>query len=242
MRTTEVKVYSFAELPFEAKQRAHRKWLSHGFVNGYVGYEYAWAGEARDTMEAFEREFGIRLANWHYDSSGYDIRFDGISDEVLALSGNRARAWIWNNHGDILLSPTVRHFTKIDGKRVEAVSATSRRFKSKVFFDRVYDGTCPWTGYCLDCDALDPLAYFAFGVEWSDKEKKRVAGNRKLSIDNATTIEDLLRDCADSLFRSLQRDCEYNESMEAFAERCAANDYEFTEDGELWTGAKEIAA
>ena len=237
MRTTEVKVYSFAELPFEAKERAHNDWLA-------IGHEYPCAGEARDTMEAFEREFGISLVNWHYDSCGYgyDIRFDGISDEVLALSGNRARAWIWNNHGDILIEPTTHYYEIKNGKRYKVVGPHSRKYRSKVFFDRVYDGTCPWTGYCLDCDAIDPLAYFAFGVEWSDTEKKRVAGNRKLSIDNATTIEDLLRDCADSLFRSLQRDCEYNESMEAFAERCAANDYEFTEDGELWTGAKEITA
>ena len=236
MRTAEVKIYSFDELSDEAKERAHANWLNEG-------HEHFWAGEARDTIKAFESEFGVTIRNWRYDSSGYgyDIRFDGISDEVLELSGNRARAWIWNNHGNVLLSPTVRYFTKIDGKRVEAVSATSRRFKSKVFFERVYDGTCPLTGVCFDCDALDPIAYFAFGVEWSEKDRKRVASSRRLSHDNATTIEDLLRECVDSLFQSLQNDCEAQETMEYFADHCAANNYEFDEDGERWTG-KEIAA
>ena len=236
MRTAEVKIYSFDELSDEAKERAHANWLNEG-------HEHFWAGEARDTIKAFESEFGVTIRNWRYDSSGYgyDIRFDGISDEVLELSGNRARAWIWNNHGNVLLSPTVRYFTKIDGKRVEAVSATSRRFKSKVFFERVYDGTCPLTGVCFDCDALDPIAYFAFGVEWSEKDRKRVASSRRLSHDNNTTIEDLIRECVDSLFQSLQNDCEAQETMEYFADHCAANNYEFDEDGELWTG-KEVAA
>ena len=239
MRTTEVKVYSFAELSDEAKEHAHTDWLSDG-------YEYPYWREARDTIKAFEREFDVRLLDWHFDANtyGYNLSFDSMTmrENILELSGNRARAWIWNNHGDILIEPTTHYYEIKNGKRYKVVGPHSRKYRSKVFFDRVYDGTCPWTGYCLDCDALDPLAYFAFGVEWSDKEKKRVAGNRKLAIDNATTIEDLLRECADSLFSSLQRDCEYNESMEAFAERCAANDYEFTEDGELWTGTKEIAA
>ena len=92
MRTAEVKIYSFDELSDEAKERAHANWLNKG-------HEHFWAGEARDTIKAFESEFGVTIRNWRYDSSGYgyDIRFDGISDEVLELSGNRARAWIWNN-------------------------------------------------------------------------------------------------------------------------------------------------
>ena len=236
MRTAEVKIYSFDELSDEAKERAHANWLNEG-------HEHFWAGEARDTIKAFESEFGVTIRNWRYDSSGYgyDIRFDGISDEVLELSGNRARAWIWNNHGNVLLSPTVRYFTKIDGTRIEAVGANSVRYRSKVFYTRVYDGTCPLTGVCFDCDALDPIAYFAFGVEWSEKDRKRVASSRRLSHDNNTTIEDLIRECVDSLFQSLQNDCEAQETMEYFADHCAANNYEFDEDGERWTG-KEIAA
>ena len=236
MRTAEVKIYSFDELSDEAKERAHANWLNEG-------HEHFWAGEARDTIKAFESEFGVTIRNWRYDSSGYDydIDFGGISDEVLELSGNRARAWIWNNHGNVLLSPTTRYYAKIDGKRIEAVGANSVRYRSKVFYTRVYDGTCPLTGVCFDCDALDPIAYFAFGVEWSEKDRKRVASSRRLSHDNNTTIEDLIRECVDSLFQSLQNDCEAQETMEYFADHCAANNYEFDEDGELWTG-KEFAA
>ena len=235
MRTAKVKIYSFDELSDESKERAHANWMNEG-------HEHFWAGEARETIKAFETEFGVTIRNWHYDSSeyGYDIDFGGISDEVLELSGNRARAWIWNNHGDILIGPTVRYYSKIDGRRIEAVDANSVRFRSKVFFDRVYDGTCPLTGVCFDCDALAPIAYFAFGVCRSGKERKRVASSRRLAADNATTIEHLIRECVDSLFKSLKNDCEAQETIEYFADHCAANNYEFDEDGELWTG-KEVA-
>ena len=224
MRTAKVKIYSFEELSDEAKKRAHANWLNEG-------HEHFWAGEARETIRAFESEFGVAIRNWHYDSSGYgyDIDFGDISDEVLDLSGNRARAWIWNNHGDILLEPSVIYLRD------------SVRRRSKVFFNRVYDGTCPFTGVCFDCDALDPIAYFAFGVEWSEKEKRRVASSRRLAADDATTIRDLIDACVDSLFKSLRKDCEAQETIEYFAEHCAANNYEFDEDGELWTG-KEVAA
>ena len=184
-----------------------------------------------------------RIRNWRYNSSGYryDLDLSGISDEVLQLSGYRARSWIWNNHGDILLEPTTHYYEIKDGKRCNVVGPHSRKYRSKVFYTRVYDGTCPLTGVCFDYDALDPIAYFAFGVEWSDKEKKRVAGNRKLSIDNNTTVEDILRDYVDSLFCALQRDCESQESIEYFADHCAADNYEFTEDGEIFRHG-EIAA
>ena len=234
MRTAEVKIYSFDELSDEAKERAHANWLNEG-------HEHFWAGEARDTIKAFESEFGVTIRNWRYDSSGYgyDIDFGGISDEVLELSGNRARAWIWNNHGNVLLSPTTRYYAKIDGKRIEAVGANSVRYRSKVFYTRVYDGTCPLTGVCFDCDALDPLAYFCFGVKWDETQKKRIPIRPTIAQDNANTVEDIIRECVDSLFSALERDWAWCESQEYFAEHAEANGYEFTEDGEYWC---EVAA
>lgn len=231
MRKTSVEVFTFDELSDEAKERAHRDWNSKGMP-------YSWAEEARKTIKAFEKEFGVKIRNWEYSSYSYNFHLDtgSIDDDVLALKGNRARAWFWNNHGDVLLEPRTRYFTRDkDGRRIEAVGLDSIEYHSKVSFTRVYDGTCPWTGYYLDNDALDPIAYFCFGVVWDEKEKKRVQSKaRTLAKDNENTVESLLRDSVDALFRSLKEDCEYQESMEAFEETCAANGYEFTEDGEMW--------
>ena len=160
-----------------------------------AGMPYCWAAEARQTIEAFEREFGVKIREWEYSSCGYDFHLDtgSIDDAVLALKGNRARAWFWNNHGSVLLEPRVRYFTHDrEGRRIEAVAVDSVKYRSKIAFTRVYDGTCPWTGYCLDNDALDPIAYFCFGVEWDEKGKRRVQSKaRTLRQDDANTVESL---------------------------------------------------
>ena len=225
MKKVELTLYSFDELSQEAKEKAHAEW-----VKGQCPYCYE--REARNTIKAFEREFGVKVPRWEYSSYSYDFHLDTsmIDDDVLALKGNRARAWFWNNHGDVLL--TGRYYSKFHG---------TKHAHSKFFFDRVYDGTCPWTGYCMDCSALDPIAHFCFGVEWDEKEKRRVPSSRKLFVDDSHTVGSLLREGLDSLFSALKEDCEYQESMEAFAEACEANEYEFTADGEMWTGAKEVA-
>ena len=218
MKKVELTLYSFDELSQEAKEKAHAEW-----VKGQCPYCYE--REARNTIKAFEREFGVKVPRWEYSSYSYDFHLDTsmIDDDVLALKGNRARAWFWNNHGDVLL--TGRYYSKFHG---------TKHAHSKFFFDRVYDGTCPWTGYCLDGSALDPIAEFCFGVRWDEKEKKRVPSSRRIAVDNSNTVESLLRDSLHSLFRALRDDCAYQESMEAFKDACEANEYEFTEDGDMW--------
>ena len=220
MRKVEVDVFVFDELSGGARERAHRDWVSKGVP-------YPWDAEARDTIEAFEEGFDVEVRNWQYDSYSYDfdLRTGSIDDDVLALKGNRARAWFWNNHGDILL--TGRYYSKHHG---------TKRMRSRLFFDRVYDGTCPWTGYCMDCSALDPIAHFCFGVEWDEKEKKRAPSSRRIAVDDSNTVGSLLRDGLHSLFRALRDERAYQETMEAFKDVCEANGYEFTCDGKRWFG------
>lgn len=220
MRKTEIDIYTLSELSEEARERAHRDWIGEC-------REYAWLQEARGTVEAFEKEFGVRFKDWQFSALDYSFTLDadGIDDAVLALKGNRARAWFWNNHGDILL--TGRYYSMHHG---------TKHTHSKFFFDRVYDGTCPLTGYCMDCSALDPIAHFCFGVKWDEEGKRRVPSSRRLSDDDCSTVESLLRESAHSLFEALRADCEYQDSMEAFMEECEANGYEFTQDGKMWFG------
>ena len=109
----------------------------------------------------------------------------------------------------------------------------ARSYRSKVFFDRVYDGTCPFTGVCFDCSALDPVAYFCFGVRWDEKLQKRVPVRPTKLEDDRNTVESVLRSCVDSLLLAAQKDWEYQCSMEAFEEACRDNDYTFTEDGRM---------
>ena len=105
-----------------------------------------------------------------------------------------------------------------------------------MFFDRTYDGTCPLTGVSFDNDALDPLAYFCFGVKWDDTAKKRVMVPHAERRSWATvTVEEVIRDCVDSLLSAAQADALEQESEDFFAELCDANGWEFRVDGERYT-------
>ena len=217
MKEITVRLFDYDELSDEAKKKAHEDWLSQG-------HEHFWGGEVRDTLKRLEEEFGIEVTRWSYDSCSYDcgtIRFENWNDDQLALAGERARAFLWNNFGHLLL--TGRYYSKFHG---------TKHAHSKFWFDRVYDGTCPLTGVCLDNDALDPLAYFCFGVKWDEKAKKRVmVPHDERWRWRSTTVEEIIRDCVDSLFKSARQDCEYQGSEEHFAEMCGANDWTFEKDG-----------
>lgn len=219
MKEVTIRLYDYDELSNEAKKRAYKDWLSKD-------HEYFWDDEARDTLKKLEEEFGIEVSRWSYDSCSHDcgtIRFKKWNDDQLALAGERARAFLWNNFGYLLL--TGRYYSKFHG---------TKHAHSRFWFDRVYDGTCPLTGVSFDCDALDPLAYFCFGVKWDEKAKKRVmVPHDERWRWKSTTVEDVLRDCVDSLLEAAQKDYEYQRSEESFEEFCLGNDVMFDRFGRI---------
>lgn len=233
MKRVEITLYEYDELSDVAKERACRDYAEH--------FDYFWDVEVRKTIEAYEREFGVTVRTWQYSpyDRSFDMRTDGIDDEVLALSGNRARAWFWNNHGDVLLEPrkTWWYRDKDTGKWRRGITCGSSEpnpvRKSKVLFDRAYDGTCPWTGVCFDNDALDPIAHFCFGVRWDPGLQKRVPSGRTLAEDNRSTVEDLLRAGMDSLLKTASSDWAYQVSEDGFREECTSNGWTFEENGEM---------
>lgn len=236
MKEITIKLFDYDELSDEAKKRAYDDWLSDD-------HDHFWGGEVRDTLKKLEEELGIEVTNWSYNSCSYDvgpIRFKDYSDDQLALTGIRAQAFLWNNFAHLVMQPKKRWYSKhIDGRLdlsgcIHCDSGWKNlNRESKVFYERTYNGTCPLTGVCFDNDALDPLAYFCFGVEWDEKAKKRVMipQSRRMRW-GVTTVEDVLRACVDSLFESAQRDCEYQNSEEYFAEMCSNNGWTFEENGE----------
>ena len=237
METVKVHIYRFDELSGTAQQHALDKWNE--------GADYNWIGEARDTVKAFEEEFHVELRSWGFNrwDYRYDLRTGKIDDDVLALKGNRARAWFWKKCGHLLLTPRKTYFTHHQGKLIKAISTDSRVYKSKVFFDRCYDGTCPWTGVFCDNVMLDPIAYFCFGVRWDENLKKRVPIRMSKREDDSNTVESILNECCDSFLKTLMEDYRDQGKIEHFAETCEANNFRFTEDGEMWSGnyeAKEV--
>ena len=222
MKEITIKLYTFDELSDEAKKRAHETFLSTG---DYWGA----SGDATATIKKVEELFCIKLSDWEIGS--YNPRYPTVTfensrwyNDALDLKGNRARAYLWNNFGKVLL--TGRYYSKWHGTKYE---------HSRLFFNRVYDGTCPLTGVCFDCDALDPMAYFCFGVVWNGE--KRVPSGRSLRADNAVTVKSVIQDCVYSMFKAFNADCEASESMDYFAELCEVNGWTFEEDGTMRNAA-----
>ena len=234
MKEITIRIYEYDELSDKAKRKAYEDWLS-------MNHEHFRDGEVLASLKRIEEEFGIEVTRWSYGACSYDcgtVRFENWNDDQLALAGERARAFLWNNFGHLVMQPRTHYYMKVDGKWRNCVGQESRKYESKVFFDRTYDGTCPLTGVCFDNDALDPLACFCFGVKWDEKAKKRVmVPHDERWRWKSKTVEDVIRECVDALFESAQKDCEYQDSEEHFAEMCSANDWTFEEDGTIMDAA-----
>lgn len=136
MKEITIKLYTFDELSDEAKKRAHETFLSTG---DYWGA----SDDAMATIKKVEELFCIKLSDWDIDSC--NPRYPTVTfedsrwyNDALDLKGNRARAYLWNNFGKVLL--TGRYYSKWHGTKYA---------HSRLFFDRVYDGTLSLDGRLL---------------------------------------------------------------------------------------------
>ena len=235
MKEITIRLYDYDELSPEAKEHALEEWRSEDV-------EHFWGRELEDTLKKLQKELGISVTQWEYTPTYHDsgvIRFTHYTDDQLALAGRRAQAFLWNNFAHLIMQPRKQWYAKHRDGRVDLSGSLrcdgeweNTYRKSKIFFDRTYDGSCPLTGVSFDNDALDPLVYFCFGVEWDEKEKKRVMipqSRRTKWI--TTTVEDVLRDCVDALLRSAQDDWNYQFTEEFFADHASANGFMFDENG-----------
>jgi hypothetical protein len=80
------------------------------------------------------------------------------------------------------------------------------------------EGDCPFTGYGMDENLLDPIREFM----------KRPESNTDV------TWKDLIGRCIDKFVEAYRDEVDYAYSDEAVAESIECNEYEFTESGERW--------
>lgn len=235
MKEITIRLYDYDELSSRAKKRALDEWRS-------ADIEHFCGREVYDTLEKLQKELGISVPLWEYTRLYYDsgvIRFTHYTDDQLNLAGRRAQAFLWNNFAHLIMQPRKQWYSKHRDGQVDLSGSfhcddgwKNMYRKSKVFFDRTYDGSCPLTGVSFDNDALDPLVYFCFGVEWDEKEKKRVMIPQfRRTKWMTTTVEDVLRDCVDSLLRSARDDWNSQFTEEFFADYASVNEFMFDESG-----------
>ena len=128
-------IYQLGELSATARETAYSEWLNT--------FDYSWASDNRNTLDAFERIFNIKVTDWSYDTCRYSYHFTShYSGDEEELSGIRLLKFIVNNYWHTLFKPKTYYLKK--------------QRKSRVFTDKC----CVLTGYCADEDILKPIHDF----------------------------------------------------------------------------------
>lgn len=209
MKTIELQLFTFDELSEKAKEKAIRDWRNKGYDNQYYYDEIV--GSVKAVAELFNLKFGRQYT---------DIKAGHIDDNILELSGVRLLKYILNNYGNKLFTPKYikmihrrvnwRQFVCEHGKgrNGEYTQIYSRTFK-------VNDG-CPLTGICYDYDILQPV------YDFLKKPEKQ------------TTFADLISNIEHAIGKTFEDTEDWLNSDEFIISEIEAQDYEFTESGEIF--------
>lgn len=203
MKTIETKVYTFDELSDSAKEKA-RDWLR------YSDSDYAWTGEWRDTLKAFESLFPVRVKDWSVDYNGGSVQWDFTGDDdKRELKGSKLISYLWNHYSDSLYQG--KYYGKLVPHEVTKEHPAGLEHKKR--YSRTLLEHKSLTGYCADEDIMRPL--------WDVMDGK----------DMQSTFEDVLGKCFDSWASAWAKDMEYQTSDEYIEDNIRANDYTFTAEG-----------
>lgn len=211
MKTIEINLYKFSELSEEAKENAIENEIRKG-----IDTSFYW-DEAHQSVKAFHDVFNTREGF----NSWLDVRFGYIEDNVRELKGWRLRKYIINNfwsdiHKGKYYSVKANHL--IRHKRVKSKTLSNGNAFNAYYSAITIERSCPFTGVCYDMDLLDPIYNL---IDWKEDYSE-------------LTFEELMENCLDSLRASLESEDDYRNSDEAISEDLEANDYDFTEDGDIY--------
>lgn len=208
MKTKTITLYRLDELSPKAQENAHNEWLS--------GPVYGWTSENFDTVKEFADIFPVKVRDLSFGepNSGVDFYITSHGylngEQVEELSGHRLAKYIWNNFRSEIYKP--KQYWICQGHK-NTVGTGAKHRNSKVF---LYDEfACALTGYYIDNYILSPI------FDFMRKPQANV------------NFYDLMSDCFQAWEKACTADYEQSLSFEAFKEACEANEYTFTESGEM---------
>lgn len=173
----------------------------------------AYNDEYRETLTAFENAFDIKVYNWRVDDWSYSFDFVTAGRATGAPEGDALRLarYMWNNYAGEITNG--KYYGKLiwNGDKCRHVKRYSR-----TSFEM---DNCPLTGICYDYDILRPVLDCLHYKRFFE------------------TFDDLITDCLNSFFRAWQNEIDYCNSFEYFAETAEINEWEFTENGDVWRAA-----
>jgi hypothetical protein len=208
MKTIAIKLYKFSELSEEAKQTAINYFQSD------QDYSHIWH-EAKNSLNKFCDIFNIAWCNIDPEEPYRNEYSLNLDSDVLALSGFRLAAKLWSNYKtDIFKGKYYSLWSKKDVSYEHYKNGYPvLKFRhSKIITDNGH----VLTGVCYDDSLLKPI------YDYLEKPNTRI------------DFETLLHDCINSFCHDIASEIEYQNSEEAIAETIEANEYAFTEDGQLY--------
>jgi hypothetical protein len=213
MRQTAIILYTINELPESAQKKAYYEWLE--------SCEYVWEKENKETLNEFESIFPVKIRHWEYGGRGQRIEWNFTDDEDIEdLSGIRLMKYLWNNYKEFLfVGKYIGHLNRdfpVKHKRIKPRKLNNGRFFLPYHSAVLLSNDCPLTGYCMDYDILKPIYDFL--------EKP----------DDNTNFHELMNECLENWLRACAKDLEYCTSFEHFVEESEANEWEYTEYGDLF--------
>ena len=206
MRTIQTTVCSFNELNEAARETA----IEH--FRSTEDYSFIY-DEAHETVNKFHEMFDTKEGR----KSWLDVYTDHIDDNLLQLKGLRLRTYLLNNYK--LWKPKfIKSFDHHLPAHRMIRNKTAKTTGAKYCFaysNIKFENSCVLTGVCYDDDILEPIYKF---IEAPQEH---------------VNFEMLLNDCFENLEKAIENEIECRNSDIEIIETIEANDYEFTEGGEL---------
>ena len=219
MKTIRIKIYEFNELSEAAKQTA-----IENYKNNNLSFDWIYS-DAEKTVKAFCDAFNVETGR----NSWLDCNTSNIEEDILNLTGLRLRKYLLNNFGSTLYKRKyLKHGELADSfkpyhrmkKQTEITTNCPNKGKISVsYYSNIFveANNCNLTGMCYDCDMMQPIYDFL-----------------ELRTFDSTNFEDLLNSCFDAMKRTLENEEEYMYSDEYITEEIENNDWQFTENGQIF--------
>lgn len=216
MRTETITLYKFEELPEETQEKIVSTWRNNDTPH--------WLDENTQTLDEFCSIFPVKVTDWEYGYCNYiNWQMETIDyyyqEEIETMIDVRLMKYIINNYYQYLFKPAwiksiqnhtirhprIRHEKLSNGKIFSSYSSAIKESNSGIL-----------TGYYLDDVILGPIYNFL------------------KNPDNTTTLYDLINDCLNEWLDACREDYEYWLSEDSIKDDIAANEYEFTINGEIY--------
>lgn len=222
MRTETISYYPLEELSEDAQEKAHWNW------NQEPDFQHIY-DDFHASLRAFCDGMSISLDDYSYGAEAHRSYIKWSMADIPDVEGIRLATYLWNNHKDLIYSRKYFSLSDRNGSKEKpayhpmrkSYQITNKCPNEGLWFSSYHSNiqlekqNCSMTGVYCDEELFDPINRFM---------AKPVAN---------TTFKELIGECFNQFVWAIQAECDENMTFEYFVNQCEANEYEFTEEGEM---------